>query len=176
VKVAVKLITLLLLSKPWNTIASPRPHPVLALVQEAGDADVAITVDESDHGGVFDLALASACKICDRTYPPQPRLDRFQPTTDPGELGKLLPHETLARVEPLPRLQTTPRTTALGRRSSSNRAARDPRTVSATPGWPASHLGRIWPRSGEARPDPAYFLFFSECSMISELVLWFKSD
>jgi hypothetical protein len=30
----------------------------------------------------------------------------------------------------------------------------------STPGWPVSHLGRIWPRSGEARPDPAYFFFF----------------
>jgi hypothetical protein len=65
VKVAVELVTLLLLSKTWNTIASPRPHPVLALVQEAGDADVAISVDEPDHGGVSDLALAAACNFCD---------------------------------------------------------------------------------------------------------------
>jgi hypothetical protein len=34
-------------------------------------------------------------------------------------------------------------------------------TASAAPGWPASRLGRIWPRSSEARPDPAFSYFFS---------------
>jgi hypothetical protein len=65
VKVAVELVTLLLLSETWSTIASPRPQPVLALVQEAGGADVAITVDEPDHGRVSDLALAPTCSFCD---------------------------------------------------------------------------------------------------------------
>jgi hypothetical protein len=71
-----------------------------------------------------------------------------------------LPRETLAGAVLLPCMQQTTGTTAISRRSPSNRMDGRPRTDSATAELAGEPVGPIWPRSGEARPDPAPFHFF----------------
>jgi hypothetical protein len=127
---------------------------------EAGENDI-ITVDASTPAEPVNQTLAPAYKICDCHRFPRPRLDQFQHSPDLADLGKPLHRETLAGAEP-PRTHQPRR----GRRPLDvdriliERPRR--RTASSpAPGWPASRLGWIWPRSGEARPDPACFFFFS---------------
>jgi hypothetical protein len=167
VKVAVELVTLLHLSETWSSIASPRSHPVLALVQEAGGAIVATTIAEPDHGGVPDLSLASACKFCDRTYPPQPRLDRFQPTTDLGNLGKRLHRETLAQGELPACVRRAMGTTRPGRRSLPDRTDEAAYRFGDPPGlagWPAGlDPARIWLGPARSRPAPPVSFLFLLC-------------
>jgi hypothetical protein len=104
---------------------------------------------------------ASACKICTCACLPWPRHDRFPPSVDLDDLGEHPFCETLAEAELLPHMQLTTGTTMICRRSPSNRMDGRPRTDSATDGLAGEPAGPLWPRSGEARPDPAPSLFFT---------------
>jgi hypothetical protein len=84
------------------------------------------------------------------------------------------PRETLAGIDAPARMQRQSRMTTLGRRSRPNRTAETPYRFAPPPGLAGEPAGLIWPRSGEARPDPAFFFFFPMLFMFSKWLLQIK--
>jgi hypothetical protein len=139
---------------------SPQTHPP-CLFPGLAEVDEAIAVDarspEDDA-----RASTSACSLCAHSSHRGSSHRHFSASPSPGDLGEHTLHKTLAEADLLACMQQVPGTMAISHRSPSNRTDRRPHTDSAAAGLAGEPAGPIWPRSGEARPDLAPFLFFPE--------------